>query len=259
MRSWQPSLYLEFEKERTQPSIDLVGRIDIDTPTRIIDIGCGPGNSTCVLRSRWPMADIIGLDNSNSMLEKAKVSHPDMKWVLANAADDLSYLGTFDIVFSNAAIQWIPNQQSLLQRLFAMLNRDGILAIQVPYVEHMPLHVALVQLATSNKWQGRFETMRSPYSMHSVQFYYNILRELSSDFEIWETNYYHIMDSYQALVKWSGGSALRPYLEHINDNFQVKEFIQEYEHALEDTYPMQPDGRILLPFTRIFFIARKRL
>ncbi|AMP20024.1 hypothetical protein AZF37_01490 [endosymbiont 'TC1' of Trimyema compressum] len=132
MSYWKPNLYLTFKQERTQPSIDLVGKIEKENPLRIIDIGCGPGNSTFVLKNRCPGAEIIGIDNSESMIEQAKEKDNDIQWICKDVQFALSELGTFDIVFSNAAIQWIPDQHLLLQRLFQMLNSGGILAVQVP-------------------------------------------------------------------------------------------------------------------------------
>ncbi|MFA6697585.1 MAG: methyltransferase domain-containing protein, partial [Eubacteriales bacterium] len=145
---WKPNLYLSFERERTQPSIDLMTRINLDKPYRIIDIGCGPGNSTNILKLRWPEAELIGLDDSEAMIQQAKEKYKDIKWVLADATGDLSSLGTFDIVFSNAAIQWMPNHPALIKNMFKLLNKGGVLAVQVPYTEEMPIHTDLQKLIT---------------------------------------------------------------------------------------------------------------
>ena len=257
MPDWQPDLYLQFGKERTQPSIDLVARIDLTDPKRIIDIGCGPGNSTKVLQARWPQAKIVGLDNSEAMVAEARTKYPDMTWLQAGASDDLSELGTFDLVFSNAAIQWIPDQELLLPRLFGMLNTQGILAVQVPCAKYMPLHIEQVKLAAAEKWKNRFENLTSTYSVHTAGFYYDILCNLTKEIDLWETDYYHLMDTHADLVKWSSGSALRPYLECLQDASMIAEFCSEYEEALKGVYPPQTDGKIILPFTRIFFIAKK--
>jgi len=125
MSDWQPDLYLKFGKERTQPSIDLAAKIGLDDPKRIIDIGCGPGNSTNVLKARWPRAQIMGLDNSEAMIDEARSKYPGMDWIYLDASGDLSGLGNFDIVFSNAALQWMPNQQILLPKQPTLnLNRN---------------------------------------------------------------------------------------------------------------------------------------
>ena len=143
MNKWNPDLYLKFADERTQPSYDLISRINIANPANIVDIGCGPGNSTKALRERWPQAHILGLDSSKEMIAKARVSYPQGDWVLADAANwktDVKY----DIVFSNATLQWIPNHERLLKTLFDCINTAGVLAVQVPANNSSPLHQALV-------------------------------------------------------------------------------------------------------------------
>jgi len=122
MAAWDPNLYLRFEKERTQPAKDLISRIELENPERIIDIGCGPGNSTAQLFARWPHAGILGIDSSEEMIQKAGVTYPDMKWAVHDITEDLSGFGVFDLVFSNAVIQWVSDQHLLLTRLFAILK-----------------------------------------------------------------------------------------------------------------------------------------
>ena len=256
MSDWQPNLYLQFGKERTQPSIDLTARIDIDNPKRIIDIGCGPGNSTNVLIARWPQAEIIGLDNSEAMIHEAKEKYPAMNWLCADAAGDLSTLGHFDIVFSNAAIQWMPHQKTLLSKFFRMLNIGGVLAVQVPCTKYMPMHTELKKLISSGKWKGKFANVASTYSIHTADFYYDILCDLTAEIELWETHYFHIMNTHADIVKWYSGSGLRPYLNCLEDASENTEFINEYENALKNVYPIQSDGKILFPFTRIFFVVK---
>ena len=255
MSDWQPSLYLEFGKERTQPSIDLVARLDKEDPGRILDVGCGPGNSTRVLQARWGHAEIIGLDRSQAMIEEAKSRYPDIQWYCADASVDLSGLGTFDIVFSNAAIQWMPNQKALLSKLFGMLRPSGVLAVQVPCAKFMPVHTELVELASAEKWKARFEKLIAPYSVHTPDYYYDILCNLTDEVDLWETDYYHIMDSHSDIVRWSSASAMRPYLDCLPDESAAAEFTEEYELALREAYPLQPGGKILFPCTRIFFIV----
>ena len=257
MSDWKPKLYLSFGKERTQPSIDLVTRIDCDNPKRIIDIGCGPGNSTNVLKARWPNAEIIGLDNSEAMINEAASKYPSMSWICDDACNDLTELGFFNIVFSNAAIQWMPNQDVLLSKLFGMLNEGGVLAVQVPCVKYMPMHTELKKLIATDKWKNQFVDMASAYSIHTADFYYNLLCNLTMEIDLWETHYYHIMNTHSDIVKWYSGSGLRPYLDCLKDNSMNTEFLNEYEDSLKVTYPVQSDGKILFPFTRIFFMARK--
>jgi len=258
MADWKPDLYLTFRNERTQPSIDLVNRIDHQDPKTIIDIGCGPGNSTTVLQKRWPHAQIIGLDNSEAMINKARSHYPEISWILKDASDDLSELGTFDIVFSNAAFHWMPDQQQLLQKLFGMLNKNGILAAQVPNTKQLPFRQEITKLVLSERWQARFADMADPFFMHSADYYYDILCNLTDELDIWETDYYHVMNSHQDIVSWTSGTSLRPYLDHLNSSSETAEFSEDYRLLLMDVYPLQPNGKILFPFTRVFFVAKNR-
>ncbi len=124
MSDWSPQQYLKFSNERTQPSIDLVTKIKVDNPRSIIDIGCGPGNSTKVLHERWPDAEIVGLDNSSKMIERARKDYPDWKWMLGDASK-LETGQSYDIVFSNATLQWIPDHDILIPRFFEIGARLG--------------------------------------------------------------------------------------------------------------------------------------
>ena len=128
---WNPELYLKFDKERIQPSIDLLARINYDNPKTIIDIGCGPGNSTQALINRWQNAKIIGIDNSPSMIEKAKKDYPNQEWLVLDAGKD-EIKNQYDIIFSNACIHWIPNHQLLIKKFSDILNDNGILAVELP-------------------------------------------------------------------------------------------------------------------------------
>ena len=256
MSDWQPGLYLTFDKERTQPSIDLVARIDCNDPKRIIDVGCGPGNSTAVLKAKWPQAEIIGLDSSTAMIDEAKSKYPAMEWVCADAFSDLSDIGKFDIVFSSAAIQWIPDQDKLLAKLYGMLNENGVLAAQVPCTKHMAVQIELDKLASTAKWKPLFADVSS-HSAYSAETYYDILCGLTPDIDLWETRYFHVMQSHSDIVNWYSGTGLRPYLDCLDGGALAAEFLADFEAALKIAYPIQADGKVLFPFTRIFFMAKK--
>ena len=259
MSDWDPNMYLEFDRERTQPSIDLAMRIKMDQPGRIIDIGCGPGNSTNVLKARWPRSVIIGLDKSSVMIAEAALKYPAVEWICADASDGLPRLGTFDIVFSNAAIQWMPNHKLLLHNLFNSLNPGGVLAIQAPDTGRMPVYTELVKLAQSDRWAACFADLSGAPSVNDAAYYYNIICNISDEIALWETRYFHVMDSHADIVKWYSGAGLKPYLDCLGDGPLQAEFMTDFKNALKTVYPIQPDGKILFPFTRIFFIINKGL
>ncbi len=256
MNKWNPDLYLKFKHERTQPSYDLVARIELIDPSNIVDIGCGPGNSTKVLRDRWPKANILGLDNSPEMVEKANCAYPGEKWLLADAASwktDERY----SIVFSNATLQWITGHEGLVKRLFALVADSGVLAVQVPANNISPLHQAVLRVSGREPWLSLMTGCDQLMIYHPASFYYDQLASISGRFDIWHTTYYHIMASHQDLIDWYSSTGMKSYLERIKDDEQRRLFqIQVLEECLED-YPEQQNRKILFPFQRLFFVAYK--
>ncbi len=256
MQEWDPQQYLLFEHERTQPSIDLVARIPAGDPRAIIDIGCGPGNSTQILRARWPRADITGLDKSAKMIERARTDHPEGTWIIGDA----STVGTdrkYDIVFSNAAIHWIPDHHLLIPRLFRLVNQNGILAVQVPANYESPLYRIIQSVSRDRKWIAYTAGCDGLITHHPGEYYYNLLVSLSRDIALWETIYYHILKSHEDLVAWYKGTAMKPMLEKLPADEDRREFEQAVLDACKKQYCPQGDGRILYPFKRLFFTARK--
>ena len=252
---WNPGLYLKFRNERTRPSIDLVSRIDMPDPHEIIDIGCGPGNSTEILSERWPDCRITGIDNSAAMIEQARSDYPSINWEIADASK-LDAVKKYDIVFSNAALQWIPDHDTLLCRLVSMLNANGLLAVQVPLYHEMPVS-GIIDKKFEELLPGTGFNLDSIFTFHSAAYYYGILSALSTNVEIWETSYFHVMKSCHEILEMVKSTGLKPYLEKINDDRIRNNFETSIMKELEKAYPEQPGGYVLFPFKRLFFIAVK--
>ena len=259
MPDWNPSQYLKFKNQRTQPTIDLVNRIDVEQPKRIIDIGCGPGNSTAILQNCWPNAEVFGLDNSPAMLEKAKTDLPSVEFSLKDTSDDLTVLGEFDVVFSNAALQWMPSHETLIQRLFNLVSDGGVLAVQVPFARDLPIYITIREMIQKVHWESYFKEPPLYPKHYDYHHFYEIISEISSEIEIWQTEYVHEMDSHEAIMEWYKGSGMLPYLEMLPVDMAREEFCMEYLHHLTKKYPVESNGKVLLPFPRIFFIARQKL
>jgi trans-aconitate 2-methyltransferase len=256
MARWDPQVYLRYAGERTQPSLDLVMRIGVSNPRRIIDLGCGPGNSTAILRQRWPEADIIGLDNSPEMIAAASESFPEEKWVLGDAATWSD--GTrFDIVFSNAALQWLPDHAGLFPHLFAQVASGGVLAVQMPAHYASPVHHVILRTADDPAWRHLMDKPRKALTKEPASFYYNVLQPLAARIDLWETEYYHIMDGPEAIIEWFRGTGLRPFLNALTNGEQKERFEEMLLEGYAQSYPRQQDGRILFPFRRLFIVAYK--
>jgi len=253
---WNPELYLKFDKERIQPSIDLVSRIDFDNPKNIIDIGCGPGNSTQILSQRWPKSQITGVDNSLAMIEKAKLDFPSQEWKLLDAGKD-ELLGEFDIVFSNATIQWIPNHFELLKKFRHILSDNGIIAIQLPLFFDMPLGQSIAKISKEKRWSTVTDCVNDLFTIHNHSDYYDFLSELFNSVEIWESDYVHIMDSHYSILEMIRSTGLRPYLDRLESDTDKRDFEDKVLADIKKDYPIQNNGKVLFPFKRLFIIAKK--
>ncbi len=251
---WNPDLYLKYKNERTQPSIDLVSRINIEKPRSVIDIGCGPGNSTQVLAERWPEAKTTGFDSSPAMIEKAKSDYPHMQWIQGDAsaiATDTKY----DIVFSNATIQWIPDHEQLIPRFLGLVEKGGALAVQIPKFRDMPMGMIVGRVAAKGRWKNRTVECEKLFTYHDYGFYYDILSEQARSVDMWETSYIHVMESHEAVLDWIRSTGLRPYLDRLEGETDKKHFENDVLEEMEKNYPLQKNGRVLFPFKRLFFIA----
>ena len=252
MAEWNSEQYLKFEAQRTQPAIDLANRLKDIIPNKIIDLGCGPGNSTNVLKTTFPDAFIVGIDNAKNMIEKAKMTYPDIDFRLC----DLRLVASgFDLIFSNACLQWVPEHQVLLPELISKLNNNGTLALQIPNNAEEKLFIIIKEIASKPQWNFKdvyFETN----DILRPDEYYEILSECSRDFTIWESIYYHNMPSHDSLVEWVKGTRLRPYLDALRPDEAIL-FENEIKERIKREYFTMKDGNIILKFKRLFFIAKR--
>lgn len=256
MHSWNSSQYLKFEQERTQPSIDLIARVPLHAPSKILDVGCGPGNSSAALKKHFPESHVLGIDNSPQMIKAAKAHYTDMDFAICDAANELPNLDhDFDLVFSNACIQWVPNHEKLLTQLSELLRPDGILAVQTPMNYKEPIHIIIEQLASSDEWKDKIPNKRIFYNLLPEQ-YYDLLSSLFGVFSIWETVYYHSLRSHDDIIEWYKGTGLRPYINALSEDDGIR-FVAQVKEALLQAYPVQKNGDVIFRFPRFFFTAQK--
>ncbi len=261
MPTWNTDEYLKFANERTQPSIDLASRIGLSMPRRVIDLGCGPGNSTAVVAQRWPGSEIIGLDSSSAMLAAARRDHPTWTWIESDIAswaaggDRSAKDDRFDVVFSNAALQWVPGHGTLLPQIFQRVSEGGALAFQIPHTAEAPHQRCMRELAASSKWNGRFSPPPVAWQVEPVAFYYDALAAPAKRVDLWLTDYAHVMSGPEGVVQWYRGTGLRPYLEGLPDDVAREEFLADYLRAITPELPRRKDGRVLMFFRRLFVIA----
>ncbi len=253
---WDSKTYLKFEKERTQPAIDLVRRVEGRTVSSALDVGCGPGNSSAVIKSVFPKADILGIDFSADMVKRAKKDYPDITFEQWDADEFTEVTGQkFDLIFSNACLQWLPDQFKTIKNLYKLLNDNGVMAIQIPCNFDEPIHHLIHKVVTSEKWKTIFKHQRN-YVMGTVEEYFNVISALSDEFDIWTTTYHHVLPSHEALWTWYEGTGLRPYLSQIDDSMK-EEFRKDIMEEIRKNYPLQKNGKVIFDFPRLFFVIEK--
>jgi trans-aconitate 2-methyltransferase len=257
MPTWNPSQYLKFDDERTRPCRDLVSRIRLENPSRIIDLGCGPGNSTQVLVENWPKAEVTGLDSSEQMIQSAKEKYPQQSWELGSI-DTWTARARYDLVFSNAAYQWVPHHERVMPHLMRQVAPGGVFAFQVPANIEAPAHELMRTVAASPKWSSYFPHKVREWHAHGPAFYYDVLCDEASHLDIWTTEYQHILEGPEAIVEWYKGTGLRPFLDSLPDAVDKKKFLADYLKEIEQAFPRQKDGRVIFPFKRLFVIAIRK-
>lgn len=254
MPTWDAGQYLRFADERSRPCRDLVAALALEAPRRIVDLGCGPGNSADVLAARWPGAEVVGLDSSAAMIAAAHRSAPERAWILGDIAT-WTPDAPVDLVFSNAALHWVPDHAAVVPRLFAQVAPGGAFASQVPCNAGAAAHAAMREVAARAEWRGCFGGDLPRWQVHEAAFYYDLLAPLAARVDLWETEYLHVLPDAAAIVEWYRGSSLRPFLDALPDEPAQRRFLADYHAAVAALYPPRRDGRVLLPFRRLFTIA----
>lgn len=255
MSQWDSAQYLKFKSQRTQPAVDLAKRLVGKKSGNILDIGCGPGNSTAVLKQMFPDARILGIDSSEDMINKAQSSYKDIDFLLCDITADADKLGDYDIIFSNACLQWIPNHEEFIPKIFSKLTPGGTLAVQMPMNGGETLFRIMGDVVSEPKWN--FSDMKiEPNKTLAPEEYYDILSSLTNNFDIWESVYYHSMPSVEAMVEWIKGTRLRPYLNALSEE-KAAELQNEITERAKCAYKPQKNGEIIFKFRRFFFTAVK--
>ncbi|MGW6015714.1 trans-aconitate 2-methyltransferase [Streptomyces sp. NPDC055210] len=263
--TWDPGQYLRHAEHRARPFAELLGRVPAlpGEPARIADLGCGPGNVTVQLVERWPGAYVTGYDNSPEMLARAEehagptaggggldFAHADLtQWAPTE---------TYDLIVSNAALQWVPGHLEAFEAWLDAVAAGGTFAFQVPDNIDAPLHALMRELAASPRWKGRLGgVLRRPDSVHEPLVYLDRLARLGCEVDVWRTTYLQILEGEDAVLDWSKGTGMRPALTALADDPEARDaFTAEYRDLLRTAYPTAPYGTVL-PFRRLFVVARK--
>jgi trans-aconitate 2-methyltransferase len=255
MHLWDPERYLTYADERRRPFVELLARVSAMDPATVVDLGCGPGNLTARLARRWPGAHVLGIDSSAEMIEKARATTPAVEFRVAELAEWLDVGAPVDVMLSNAALQWVPGHLDLLPRLVDRVSPGGWLAFQVPGNFDEPSHTIRTALAAETPYVEHTAGVAVP-SSHDPAVYLEALQRLGCEVDAWETTYLHVLHGEDPVFTWVSGTGARPTLQALPDDLRTG-FEEEFKRRLRAAYPPR-DGRVVLPFRRIFVVAQVR-
>ena len=250
--TWDPDRYLTYADERGRPFVELLARIDADDPRTVVDLGCGPGTLTALLAARWPDAEVRGVDSSPEMIATARQAHPD----IGLEVGDLRAwrpAAPVDVLVSNATLQWLPDHVELLPGLVGAVRPGGWLAFQVPGNLDQPSHTIRTGLAATPPYDAHTRGVAVP-SSHDPITYWHALTRLGCAIDAWETTYLHVLHGEDPVFTWVSGTGARPTLQALPDDLRP-DFEREFKARLRAAYP-ETDGHVVLPFRRVFVVAR---
>lgn len=255
-RDWDPALYMKFEQERMRAARDLLARVPLDAARIVYDLGCGPGNSAELLAGRFAGARITGVDTSELMLEHAQTRAPAVRFVKQDIADWTPVEGP-DLIFTNGALQFLPDHHVLFPRLASMLVPGGVFAAQMPSAARESSHALMRMVAAEGPWWSRLAPVaKSQPLIAAFEDYYEWLRPVCARVELWTTTYVYTFDGAEGIVDWFAGSPLQPFLERLSDDERC-EFLDLYRKELLSAYPVRSDGKVLFAYPRLFVVATR--
>jgi len=251
--TWDPERYLRFADERGRPFVELVGRVAADAPRTVVDLGCGPGNLTALLKQRWPSAQVTGLDSSPEMIATARGRDDGVAYDVADLRD-WRPPSPVDVLVSNATLQWVPDHLALLPSLVEAVRPGGWFAFQVPANFDEPSHTIRRDLAATPPYDAQTAGVATP-DAHDAATYLRALQPLVTSVDAWETTYLHVLHGEDPVFTWVSGTGARPTLQALDESLRPR-FEDEFKRRLRAAYPDDGSG-VVLPFRRVFVVARR--
>jgi trans-aconitate 2-methyltransferase len=249
---WSPEKYHQFQTQRSAPFDDLLQLVDIRPGLRVVDLGCGTGELTRRLADSLPDSDVLGLDSSPQMLERAgeHARRPGLRFELGNLAE---LGGKWDLIFSNAALQWSDDHGQLIPYLLDHLTPGGQLAVQVPSNHDSKAHMKIIEVAGRQPFASALGGWTRQSPVLPIETYAELLfREEAQEIVVFEKVYPHVLENADAIVDWISGTALVPYFERLDS--LKDDFVNAIRQDLRVLMPGEP---VFYPFRRTFFSGRK--
>lgn len=248
---WNPDQYHKFQSERAAPFDDLLKLVDLRPRLKVVDLGCGTGELTRRLADSLPKSDVLGLDNSAHMLAKAEsAKRAGLTFTLGDQAD-LS--GTWDLIFSNAALHWTENHEALIAHLYGRLAPGGQIAVQVPSNHTHISHQLIIQTAQEEPFKSVLKGFVRYAPVLTIDRYAQVLFDMGAEnIIVFEKVYAHVLEDSDAVVEWISGTALVPYFERLGAEKDA--FLGVLQKKMRAAMPASP---LLYPFKRTLFSACK--
>ena len=248
---WDPTQYHKFQAERSAPFFDLLALVEIRPHLQVVDLGCGTGELTRQLADTLPDSDVTGIDSSSHMLEKA-ASYRASK-LHFEQGDQSQLTGDWDLIFSNAALQWSENHIELIPRLYERLLPGGQIAVQVPSNHNHISHQIYRETASEEPFRSILNGFQRYAPVLSIDEYARLFFLCGAeDIVVFEKVYPHILEDSDAVVEWISGTALVPYFERLGEH--KEEFVSALREKMRAALPDRP---VFYPFRRTLFSARK--
>ncbi|WP_027386542.1 methyltransferase domain-containing protein [Chryseobacterium gregarium] len=250
---WNPELYDQFKKERSAPFFDLLKLVIPKDNIQVIDLGCGTGELTSELPGYLSGSEITGIDSSAEMLEKAKhFETGQLKFYQRSIEEQLEANETFDLIISNAAIQWCDHHEKLFPEIISRINKGGQLAIQIPSNHEFIVHQLLRKVAETEPYKAAYHSWTRQYSVLKIEDYARIMFDHNgSGITVFEKVYPLVMDDAEAVFTWASGTAMIPYLDKLPEDLQ-QAFNEDYKKELKHIFTKSP---VFYPFKRTFISA----
>ena len=254
LATWDPAQYLRWSDHRVRPAVDLMQRVPVEHPGHIVDLGCGAGNVTALLRRMWPDARVTGVDGSAAMLERARASDAGVDWRQAEIGA-WTPAAPVDLIYSNAALHWLDGHASLFPRLLSFVAPGGALAVQMPRNFGEPSHTSITEVAVEGAWRERLASLIRPEPCKPPAYYWDVLAPHAKSLDVWETVYQQALTGDNPVADFVKGSWLKPFLDALGPD-EAGRFEVAYRARIARAYPPRADGVTLFPFRRLFIVAR---
>lgn len=256
--AWDPDQYLRFEDQRDRAARDLLARLPDDlAPAEIWDLGCGAGQHAAWLKRRHPGARVHGLDSSEAMLAEAGARAVEIDWRTGDIAGWVPDRPV-DLIWANASLHWLADHEALLRRLTGFLAPGGVVAVQMPMAYETRHHTVMREVAGEGPWAAALAEVATVAPLLEPEAYYSVLAESCGQIDVWSTTYLQALAGPDAVLEWMKGTALRPFLAALPDAVMRTAFLDALGERLSGAFPRRPDGVTLMPFPRLFLVARKR-